>query len=67
MPNKDSVSLQLCHNQNKQMEPEETLTTRRQYAPRLCLSKDELTTLYTACSAIVWDKPLRILVHNEDK
>ena len=50
------------------MEPEGTLTTCRQYAPRLCKTQiDELTTLYTACSAIVWDKPLQILVHSDDK
>ena len=30
MPNKGSVSLQLCHNRNTRMEPEGTLTTRRQ-------------------------------------
>ena len=67
LPNKDNVSLLLGHNQNKRMEPEGTLTTRRQYAPRLCLSTDELTTLYIACSTIGWDRLPGLLVHNEDK
>ena len=67
MHKKGTFSSHLCHNQNTRMEPEGTLTTRRQFAPRLCSSMEEVTALYTACSAIVWDKPLRILVHNEDK
>ena len=52
MQNKDNVSLLLGHNQNKRMEPEGTLTTRRQYALRLCLSKDALTSLYIACTRV---------------